>query len=136
MISLVSEASEVARKAGIKLEPLDPKCFCDPQKYPPKSTTETKALMNELDKMGVEWSKSAKTHTGIWHDLVYRRRKTEIDYLIKPIVDKGKELGVPTPLNAAVLQMIHEIEDNNRPMSPINFQELACLAAKLDIELP
>ena len=132
----MSEASEVARKAGIKLEPLDPICYCNPQVYPPKSTSETTALMNELDKMGRESAKSAKTHTGFWHDLVYRRRKTEINYLIKPIVDKGKELGVPTPLNALVLQMIHEIEDNKRPMSPINFQELANLAAKLDIDLP
>ncbi len=136
MISLVSEAAEVARKAGIKLEPLDPKCFCDPRKYPPKSTDETKALMNDWDKKGVESSNSTKTHTGFWHDLVYRRRKTEINYLIKPIVDKGNELGVPTPLNAAVLQMIHEIEDNKRPMNPINFQEIADQAAKLDIELP
>lgn len=133
MIALVSEAAEVPKTAGIKLEPLD---FCDPRRYPPKSAAETQALLKELDEWGAFWATSAKNHTGFWYDLVYRRRKTEADHIIRPIVQKGKELGVPTPLNEAVLTMINEIEDHKRPMSPENFQEVAKLAKNLGITLP
>lgn len=133
MIALVSEAAEVAKTSGIKLEPLD---FCDPRRHPPKSAAETQVLLKELDKWGAFWATSAKKHTGFWHDLVYRRRKTEVDHIIGPIIQKGKELGVPTPLNEAVLRMINEIEDHKRPMSPKNFQEVAQLAEKLGITLP
>jgi len=63
-------------------------------------------------------------------------RKTEVDHIIRPIVQKGKELGVPTPLNEAVLRMINEIEEHKRPMSPKNFQEVTQLAEKLGITLP
>jgi len=134
MIALASEVAEVARAAGIKLESLEP--VCDPRKYPPKSMVETHELMKEMDKWGEWWAKSAKDHTGFWHDLVYRRRKTEADYLLGPVIQKGKELGVPTPLNEAVLTMINEIEDHTRPMIPENFQELARLAEKLGVTLP
>jgi len=136
MIALVSEVAEVARAAGIKLESLDPGCFCDPRNYPPKSSAETQALMKQLDEWGAYTAKSAKNHTGFWHDLVYRKRKTEVDWIIGPVVQKGKELGVPTPLNELVLTMINEIEEHKRPMTPENFKEVAQLVDKLDIRFP
>jgi 2-dehydropantoate 2-reductase len=53
-----------------------------------------------------------------------RGRRTEIDYLNGYICEKGKTLGVPTPLNTAVQAMVIEIENGQRPMSLGNLAEL------------
>ncbi|MGD2126856.1 MAG: 2-dehydropantoate 2-reductase [Desulfobacteraceae bacterium] len=49
-----------------------------------------------------------------------RGRKTEIDYLNGYICDRGREHGVPTPLNDAVVTMVKEIEDGKRKITPEN----------------
>jgi len=54
-----------------------------------------------------------------------RGRRTEIDYLNGYICEKGKALGVPTPLNDAVRKMVLEIENGQRPVSLDNLDELA-----------
>ena len=54
-----------------------------------------------------------------------RGRRTEIDYLNGYICEKGKALGVPTPLNTAVKAMVMEIENSRRPMSLDNLAKLA-----------
>jgi 2-dehydropantoate 2-reductase len=69
--------------------------------------------------------RSAKSHTGIWRDLAIRKRKTEVDAQIFPIVEIGRKLGVPTPLTARTVEMIHEIEDGKRRLVLSNLDELA-----------
>ena len=54
-----------------------------------------------------------------------RGRRTEIDYLNGYICEKGKALGVPTPLNDAVTAMVLEIENGQKPMTLGNLAELA-----------
>ncbi len=71
--------------------------------------------------------KSAKSHSGIWRDLAVRKRKTEADPQLGPIVTLGAEVGVPAPLVARTIEMIHEIEEDRRPMSRANLDELAAL---------
>jgi 2-dehydropantoate 2-reductase len=39
-----------------------------------------------------------------------RHRPTEIEYLNGEIVGLGAKVGVPTPLNAAVIAMVHHVE--------------------------
>lgn len=53
-------------------------------------------------------------------------RRTEIDYLNGYICEKGKALGVPTPLNDAVRAMVLAIENKEKPMSLNHLAELAC----------
>lgn len=43
-----------------------------------------------------------------------RRRPTEIDYLNGEIVRLGRDLGIAAPLNAAVLDMVHEVERSGK----------------------
>lgn len=52
-----------------------------------------------------------------------RGRPTEIDYLNGFIARQGKEFGVPVPVNAAIVLMIHEIELGKRDISPINLDD-------------
>ena len=49
--------------------------------------------------------------------------KTEIDIFNGYFVKKGAEVGVPTPVNAKIVEMIHEIEDSKRKISPDNLEE-------------
>jgi ketopantoate reductase len=41
---------------------------------------------------------------------VIKRRLTEVDYLNGVVVEKGRELGVPTPMNIAVVELMHQLE--------------------------
>jgi len=69
--------------------------------------------------------KSAKSHSGIWRDLAVRKRRTEIDAQLGPVVAEGAALGVPTPCNARLIAMIHEIEDGARSLTRGNLGDLA-----------
>lgn len=69
--------------------------------------------------------RSAKSHSGIWRDLAIRKRRTEVDAQLGPVVAEGTALGVPTPCNARLIAMIHEIEDGARPLDRANLRELA-----------
>lgn len=60
---------------------------------------------------------SAKTHSGIYRDLVVRKRKTEIDLQIGAIDGLGREVGVDTPAIRTLARLIHDLEDGRRPMS-------------------
>jgi 2-dehydropantoate 2-reductase len=53
-----------------------------------------------------------------------RGRKTEVDYYNGYIADRGREFGVPTPAHSQLTQMVHEIEDGKRQITPDNFKEL------------
>jgi 2-dehydropantoate 2-reductase len=54
---------------------------------------------------------------------IERGRKTEIDYLNGYICARGRQHGVPTPINDAVVRMVKEIEEGEREMTPENFKD-------------
>jgi 2-dehydropantoate 2-reductase len=68
---------------------------------------------------------SAKSHSGIWRDLAIRKRRTEVDAQLGPIVAEGAALGIATPVIERLIAMIHEIEDGARPLARANLAELA-----------
>ena len=72
--------------------------------------------------------KSAKTHSGIWRDLAVRKRPTEVDAQLGIVVRLGAEVGVPTPLTARVVELIHEIERGERAQSLAALDALAARA--------
>jgi 2-dehydropantoate 2-reductase len=53
-----------------------------------------------------------------------RGRKTEVDFLNGYVVNVAKTLGLQTPVNAALTQMIKEIEDGKRPIAKANIADL------------
>jgi len=72
---------------------------------------------------------STKTHSGVWRDLAVRRRRTEVDAQIAPIVTIAERHGIAVPLIARLVAMIHEVERGQRPMTAANLAELAGLVA-------
>lgn len=120
-------ALEVATVAA--LNNITPEAFdgFDPAAFGPLATDEQTA--QSFDDMVVHNRKSAKSHTGIWRDLAIRKRKTEVDAQVLPVVEIGKESRVPTPLTARLITMIHEIEDGKRPLDMANLEELSRVSA-------
>ena len=68
--------------------------------------------------------RSAKTHSGIWRDLAVRKRRTEVDPQLRPIVTFGEEAGVPAPITAQLIELIHDIEEGRRTQSTDNLDIL------------
>ena len=52
-----------------------------------------------------------------------RGKLTEIDYLNGYISANGREYGIPTPINEAIVNMIHQIEDGKRQITPANLDD-------------
>jgi len=70
-------------------------------------------------------STSAKTHSGIWRDLAIRKRRTEVDMQIAPIAEIGARHGIDCRVTRKLVEMIHEVEEDRRPMTDDNLLELA-----------
>jgi len=70
-----------------------------------------------LDDMVAHNRKSAKTHSGIWRDIAVRKRRTETDAQLGPIVSLGAEVGVPTPIVSRLIALMHDVEEGRRPQS-------------------
>jgi 2-dehydropantoate 2-reductase len=120
---LALEVATVAAVNNIKPEAFD---GFDPSAFGPLATLEQ--TNKSFDDMSVHNRKSVKSHSGIWRDLAVRKRKTEVDAQVLPVVAIGQESRVPTPLAARVISMIHEIEEGKRALAMANIEELARVA--------
>jgi 2-dehydropantoate 2-reductase len=105
---MIALAEEVLAQAPVKVESFDG--------FVPDD------LYDSLDRLAEFNRKSAKTHSGIYRDLMIRKRKTEVDEVHKdfqgPIFDR-------------VVDMIHDIEEGRRTCEVKNLDELAAFAAAL-----
>jgi 2-dehydropantoate 2-reductase len=116
---LAGEAVAVAQALGVA--PLGFNGY-DPSAFAPGAAPEAAAA--SFAAMVAHNANSAKTHSGIWRDLAVRKRKTEVDAQLAPIVQHGRERGLPTPLTAKLIEFIHEIEAGRRQLDWQNIVEL------------
>lgn len=124
-IALSREAIAVATALGHRLEAFSD---FDPSLYDPQNRADLQRTFDSLQEYGDRSRVSAKNHTGVWHDLIVRRRKTEVEPIIGEMVRQGQALEVDVRLNQTLVRMIHEIEDDKRQMGWHNFDELERLA--------
>jgi 2-dehydropantoate 2-reductase len=73
-------------------------------------------LEGSLDRLAAFNRGSAKSHSGIYRDLVVRKRQTEVD---------GQLGGLRGPLTTRVTELIHSIERGERPVEVANLELLA-----------
>jgi len=121
-IDLAAEVLAVAAARGVTPEPFD---GFDPRAFVPGSDRATANA--SLDRLVTFNRGSAKSHSGIWRDLAVRKRRTEVDAHLVPIVELGREAGIPTPLTAALVDIIHEIEAGQTPLQSTNLDRLTAL---------
>jgi 2-dehydropantoate 2-reductase len=138
-VALVREAIGVADRAGVTLERDD---YFQPdfirQRTVEARREQARNLQALIDHFAGRHDDSApddytfvKRGSGMWWDIVYRRRRSETAGITGGILERAREIGVPTPLNNALVQMITEIEEGVRPQSWANLDELAGIAEAL-----
>jgi 2-dehydropantoate 2-reductase len=111
-IALAREILAVAEARGIRPEAFD---GFDPAAY--LVTAAAGAAERSLDELVAHNRRSAKSHSGVWRDLAVRKRPTEVDAQLGIVVALGTEAGVPAPLTARLVELIHEIERGDRTQS-------------------
>lgn len=118
------EAWRVGRTQAQRLLPIgafDPEAFADGVDQPQSADT-------ELLKLADSMRGTLKQHMGIWRDLAIKKRQTEVAMQVGVLCERGDRVGVPTPVNAAVLQIVQEIERGERGMDWMNLHDMARLA--------
>ena len=111
-VEVAREVMRVARARDITPEGFN---GFDPHAFAPDAAREV--AERSLDEMVAFNRRSAKTHSGIWRDIAIRKRRTETDAQLGPIVSLGAEVGVATPLVSRLIELMHEVEGGKRPQS-------------------
>jgi len=120
LLGLFREGVEVAHASGVTLEPFSAIPF-DPPALVRLPLEHTHPL---FDAMAEYFRPHLKAYSGPWRDIAVRNRPTEVDHIIGPIVNKGRELGIPTPLSSRLVQLVHEVESGQCPQHDSNLLEL------------
>jgi 2-dehydropantoate 2-reductase len=123
LTSLASEIVAVTDALGIRSEGFN---GFDPAAFRPGAPAG--AADRSFEAMEAHNRRSAKSHSGIWRDLAVRKRKTEVDPQIGPIVEEAARLGSAAPITAALIHLIHEIEQGRRPLALSTLDALEALS--------
>lgn len=118
---LAKEVYEVAVACGVQpmsVAGLDPEAFLN---------SSDEGVAASLKRISDRRVGSSKIHSGFYRDMAVRRRKTEVDELLVPVVQRGEEHNVPTPLVSHLVRIVHEIENGSREIGPENMAELDTL---------
>lgn len=122
LTELTREVIRIAERKGTKLEAFDP--------FDPKGFTRDadQAAADRAFAHIFEHRKgSAKKHSGMWRDIAVRKRKTELDTLLLPVLAAGEDAGVAMPLNRLLAEMIRDLEAGRRTQGWANFDALQTL---------
>ncbi len=118
----VAEVIDVARESGIELENIH---GFEPREFDRRNPD----LIAETDALFERWAEEGKTaikrHMGIHRDIKVRKRRTEVDYQVRPVVERGRALGVPTPVCELLVELVHQIEAGTRPQDWSTITELS-----------
>lgn len=123
-IALARESLAVAAARGVRPESFD---GFDPAAYLPNAPAGSAG--RSLDELVAFNRRSAKSHSGVWRDLAVRKRRTEVDAQLGIVVALGREAGVPTPLTARLVELIHDVENGVRTQSLATLEALAATPA-------
>ena len=139
--AVVREALEIAEACGIEVEAFD---FFDPANYKPQTPADTQKLIDNINHAIWLLKKDQKPDThqfkkqgsGIWWDIVYRKRASEVEAMSGALVGYGREAGADTRLVEKLAEMILEIEAGNRQLGFHNYDDLEAYARSIGKELP
>lgn len=139
--AVVREALQIAEANGIAVEAFD---FFDPANYRPQTAADTQKLLDNINHaiwllkkdQKPDQHQFRKKGSGIWWDIVYRNRPSEVRAFAGKLIDYGKSAGADTRLNEKLAGMIYEIEDGKRALGFHNFDELEAYTREIGKALP
>jgi 2-dehydropantoate 2-reductase len=138
---VVREALEIAAANGIRVEAFD---FFDPANYKPKTPADTHRLLDNINHAIWLLKKDQKPDahqfkkkgSGIWWDIVYRNRPSEVRSSVGKLVEYGRRVDADVRLNEKLCGMIYEIESGQRALGFHNYEELEAYVATIGRALP
>lgn len=104
-IALGREVAAIAAAEGVRLEPFD---GFDPAAFAPGAPLE--AARASLRAMSEHNRAEPERRSGIWRDLKIRKRKTEVDGQLPPLVEAARRNGLAAPLTEKVIDLIRQCE--------------------------
>lgn len=120
LAALFTESYDVAVGQGINLVKLvgvlDPEFLCV------RCEADGERVLPILELMGTP-EQYGNMKSSMLQD-IERGRKTEIDFLNGYVVKKGREIGSPTPVNEAIVEMVKEVEAGKRELRASNLAEI------------
>ena len=139
--AVVREALEIAEANGISVEAFD---FFDPANYKPQTPADTQKLIDNINHAVWLLKKDQKPDahqfkkkgSGIWWDIVYRNRPSEVRSSNGKLVDYAAQVGADARMNAKLCEMIYEIEGGQRQLGFENYDELEAYVASIGKALP
>jgi 2-dehydropantoate 2-reductase len=139
--AVVREALEIADACGISVEAFD---FFDPANYRPRTAADTAKLIANINHaiwllkkdQRPQAHQFVKQGSGIWWDIVYRNRPSEVRSSNGKLVDYGRAAGADVRLNEKLNAMIYEIEDGRRSLGFHNYAELEAFVEATGKALP
>ena len=108
MLAVREEGLAVLDAAGIAVEPPDG------EPNPIRIRQDTAKLRQPLggpSEQGPRFSEERRTYPSMLQDLLLKRKSTETDFLNGEIVRLGEELGIPTPYNQALIEIMRQMND-------------------------
>jgi 2-dehydropantoate 2-reductase len=103
MLAVREEGLRVADAAGIAVEP--------PADQPsPIRIREMTTKLKQLPKQEeANPRQQERTYSSMWQDLYVGRKQNEAEFLNGEIIVRGKTLGIPTPYNSALLEIVNRM---------------------------
>lgn len=114
MIQEVLRAADAAGVVPLGFNGFDPVAF---------SSGESSAIDASMHALIAYNSKAAKSHSGVWRDIVVRRRQTDVAAQLAPVQKSAREHGAQTPKVDRLVAMIKEIEAGRRSVGPEFYRE-------------
>lgn len=121
-VRIAGEAAAVAKALGVKIEPV---AGLEPDLLLPKTETEWQAALEVMDHYAHLWW---DVHSGVWRDIAVRKRRTEGETLIGPVIEEGEKAGLDMSLHRTMKRILNEIEDGQRGQAWENLEELIDVA--------
>jgi 2-dehydropantoate 2-reductase len=109
-VRVMREALQVVDRAGIRLESLPgiPLILAQVLRLLPLPLA-SRVVASKIGQTESQWPLLGSTLQSL-----RQQQPTEIDYLNGEVVRLGQEIGVPTPLNATIVKMVHQVERTGR----------------------
>lgn len=126
IIALVREVLAISGKCRIR--PLGFNGF-DPAAF---ASLDAKGMDESMTRL-IEYNrKSAKAYSGIWRDLVVRKRQSDVAAQLAPVRAQARELGLGTPLLDKLVSLIGAVESGERTVGPQLMDELKAVAEEVE----
>ena len=126
IIALIREVLAISEKR--RVQPLGFNGF-DPAAF---ANLDAKGMDDSMTRLIDYNRKSAKAYSGIWRDLVVRKRQSDVAAQLAPVRAQARELGLGTPLLDKLVSLIGAVEAGERTVGPQLMDELKTLAEEVE----